>query len=144
MVREALENPKNKNTVVYTRRDWYTEFPGSLSVPPLPYQGMLRADKIWHWSSGPLAVLLACEMGFKNVQLVGFDLIGNNDKVNNIYKGTPNYAGSETPAVDPSYWEYQISKLMDVYRNTTFTIMNKPDWELPLSWRKNNVVKVDL
>ena len=144
MVREALANPANKDTTIYTRSDWYLEFPGTKPIPNLPYQGMLRADKVWHWSSGPVAVFLACEMGFKNVVLVGFDLQSNNGKVNNVYKGTSNYAGAESPAVDPSYWDYQISKLIDVYRYTNFTVMNHKDWELPFSWRKNNVTKVDL
>jgi hypothetical protein len=59
--------------------------------------------------------------------------------VNNIYKGTVNYARVGSQAVDPSYWVYQIAAVFMYYPDTTFVIYNRPDWQMPPEWQKNNV-----
>lgn len=150
MVREALENPSTDNSQIYVREDWHQYFRKILKnkhvqvVPNIPYQGSKRPDNPIHWGSGPYAVLVAAGLGTGSVSLLGFDLYGNQSLVNNIYKDTNNYKGSQTSAVDPSYWVYQISKVFDSFPETTFNIINKPLWKMPAEWQKNNVKRVDI
>ena len=139
MVREAILNFANKK--IYTRSDWYKsfqKFPTVLELPSLPYIGNMRADEPFHWGSGPYAVLLAAQLG-DTVSLIGFDLIGNGQLVNNIYKGTENYSSADSHAVDPSYWVYQISKVFELFPDKYFIIYNKEDWAMPDSWKLGNV-----
>lgn len=150
MVREALENPATDNSKIYVREDWHQYFRKILKnkhiqlVPEIPYQGTKRADNHIHWGSGPYAVLVAATLGYSNVSLLGFDLYGNQTLVNNVYKDTNNYKGSQTSAVDPSYWIYQISKVFECFPETTFKIINKSFWKMPVEWQKNNVQRVDI
>ena len=43
------------------------------------------------WSSGPTALTLASDHNNTELYILGFDYIGLDDKVNNIYSGTQNY-----------------------------------------------------
>ena len=141
MVDEALKNPKTKNITIYTRLNWVKEYncyPRVKLVPDLPYKDINRADDPWHWGSGPYAVLLAA-MQNTDVHMLGFDLHGNNDLVNNVYKDTDNYLTSNKPKVDPSYWIYQIGKVFEYFPKTLFTVYNKKDWSIPKEWILPNV-----
>lgn len=137
MAYEALHNTSIKNTKIYTRRRWA----GSelFAVPNLPYVGTSRPDQPDHWGSGPYALLLACNLGFKQITLIGFDLYGNNNQVNNIYKNSVNYRGHLAPAVDCSYWIYQLAKIFEYFPEIKFTIINVDNWKMPSEWQKNNV-----
>lgn len=143
MVKEALKNPLIKN--IYTRDKYYQEHrkiakhKNVLRLPPLPYQGYQKVDDPLHWGSGPYAVLLAAELNTKYIDLIGFDLYGNNDKVNNVYKGTENYSRSDYQAVDPSYWIMQIKQVFKKFPNKKFTLFNYPDWVLPRDWHYTNI-----
>ena len=92
MVREALENPATANTTIHVRDGWHHYFrkiekhKNVKLLPELPYRGDLRPDKPVHWGSGPYAVLIAAQLNLSTVSLVGFDLYGRQDLVNNVYK----------------------------------------------------------
>ena len=137
MVLESI--PKNISNI-YTRKDWYSSFnlPCVKQLPELPYQGEQRPDNPFHWGSGPYAVLLATDFA-DDIHLVGFDLYGKDNTVNNIYKGTANYSKVDSKAVDPSYWIYQISKVFNCFPDKYFTVYNFENWSLPESWKLNNV-----
>jgi hypothetical protein len=142
MVAEAVQNKKHKNTIIYTRKDWWVHYrleERIKPVPELPYQGDQRPDEPWHWGSGPYAVLLAATMA-DNISIIGFDLYGINNKVNNVYKDTEHYDNSTKRAVDPRYWIYQIGKVFECFPEKSFTIYQTPDWILPNQWKKSNVV----
>jgi hypothetical protein len=147
MVREALENPTTANTTIHVRDGWHHYFrkiekhKNIKLLPDLPYQGELRPDKPVHWGSGPYAVLIAAQLNLPAVSLVGFDLYGRQDRVNNIYKGTNNYSNPNSNAVDPSYWIYQIGKIFSLYPNIQFNIINTEGWKMPTEWQQNNVKK---
>ena len=147
MVREALENPNTANTTIHVREGWHHYFrkieknKNVKLLPELPYQGDSRPDKAVHWGSGPYAVLIAAQLNLPTVSLVGFDLYGQQDFVNNVYKGTNNYSNPTANAVDPSYWIYQIGKLFSLYPDTQFNIINTEGWILPAEWQQNNVKK---
>ena len=145
MVEEAVISKNTSNTVIWVRPDWFNYFRKIRKdkrihcVPNLPYEGSQKIDQPLHWGSGPYAVLTAAENGYETVMLLGFDLYGVNNKVNNIYKGSQNYSDPTSQAVDPAYWIYQISKVFSCYSTTEFIIWNYQDWQLPRSWRLSNV-----
>jgi len=145
MADEAVKNPRVKQTVVYVRPSWFHYFRKILKnknireVPQLPYSGEMKQDQPDHWGSGGYAVLLAASLGFEQIDVLGFDLYPVNQKVNNLYKGTPNYAGIEAQSVDYSYWVYQLSQIFFYYPNIKFRIINHKDWLMPGSWQQSNV-----
>lgn len=130
------------NTLIYTRKDWinrYTHIPNIQLVPDIPFEGVGRMDDGWHWGSGPYAVLLAATLSVQSIHLVGFDLYSKDNKINNIYKETLNYKSSDHRAVDPSYWIYQIGRVIEHFPLTQFTFFQTDNWQLPNSWKKSNV-----
>lgn len=145
MAAEAVENVQTKNTFIYVRPHWFHFFrkikknKNIKLVPELPYTGELKRDDPEHWGSGGFAVLLAASLDFNEIELVGFDLWPIDKSVNNIYKGTENYAKINSQPVDPSYWIYQIGKIFQIFHNKKFIIRNKTYWTIPEEWRKNNV-----
>jgi hypothetical protein len=144
MVEEAVESENTTRSKIYVRPDWYKYFRKIQKdkrihqVPDIPYKGNKKQDNPIHWGSGTYAVLLAAELS-NTVLLVGFDLYPNNDKVNNIYKGTNNYSKKDSKPVDPSFWIYQIGKVFQHYKDTDFIIWNKADWVMPKEWQYPNV-----
>ena len=126
---------------IYTRPDWASTFLSSnvTPVPDLPYEGNLRQDDPFQWSSGPYAVLIAAHLAEDEVHLVGFDLYSKNDKVNNVYKGTANYVKEDSHDVSPKYWIHQIGKVIEHFPNITFTVFVENDWQLPPSWDHLNL-----
>jgi len=140
MVREALAHV-NCPAHIYTRVDWIKEFQNNHKVsvvPKLPYQGTSRADEPFHWGSGPYAVLKAALLS-DCVELLGFDLYSNDSRINNLYKGTPNYNVIDHHAIDPRYWIHQVSMVFTHFPDKYFTIYNLAGWQLPDSWCLANV-----
>lgn len=125
MAAEVQLRIKNKNTIIYTREPWD-------QLQPLPKGG----DPIT-WGSGTYAVQLAIELGFRNIVLIGFDLYSETDTVNNIYKGTPNYAA--TAPIDPSYWISHIGQIIQENPWVTFNLINSRLWTCPQEWKQSNV-----
>jgi len=147
MMAEALRAEINirTDTLIYTRPDWYDHFKTLRvrQVPPLPYTGEERWDEPFQWGSGPYAVLIGTlYTKIKEVKLIGFDLHSKTGKVNNVYKGTPNYDDADKRAVDPRYWIHQIGMVFSCFPKIQFTIYQEPGWELPKAWNYPNV-KVD-
>ena len=142
---EVLANPLANETMLYVRESWYHYFrkinkrKNTQVVPDLPYRGEGKQDQPEHWGSGGYAVLVAASLGYKNITLIGFDLYGTNDRVNNVYKGTNNYNSADSKPVDYSYWIYQIGKVFQYYPDATFTVINHADWKMPEVWKKSNV-----
>ena len=129
MVIEAQES-KYKGTL-YTRRDWVDQFKNVEVVPELPYKGDTRPDDPWHWGSGPFAVLLASRLCYEfkqPVHLIGFDLESDTNTVNNLYKGTKNYAKEDSRPIDPSYWIYQMNKVFEHSKDIQFIYYNTKPW----------------
>lgn len=141
MVNEALQNPKNNNSIIYTRANWsdsYKKFPNVCRVPDLPYKGKDRWDQPFHWGSGTYALLVAASIS-DNISMIGFDLVSKSKTVNNIYKGTDNYSKPDSQSVDPVYWIYQTSMVFRSFPDKYFTIFNDDGWNIPDSWKLSNV-----
>lgn len=140
MVDEALDN--NFRNPIYTRKDWMNSFirvSNVMLLPSLPYNGDLKADDPWHWGSGPHACNLAAKMGFKEIHLWGFDLWGNGNLVNNVYKGSKNYDPINKNAVDPRFWIYQLGKCFEYYSNVKWIQHQTNDWSFPKEWNFKNL-----
>jgi hypothetical protein len=145
MVAEAIVNPDINDTLIYVRDSWYHYFRKILKnkriqhLPPIPVVGELKRDQPDHWGSGCYAILLAAHLGFKKITLVGFDLYPTHDRVNNLYKGTPNYAKADAQSVDYSYWVYHTELIFKHYPQCEFNVSNHAAWPMPKEWQKNNV-----
>ena len=143
MVREAVNS--DYNGIIYTRKDWYNEFQDNKNVhivPQLPYEGTERADDPFHWGSGPYAVLLASLLTNEweeDINLIGFDLYSKNDRVNNIYKDSPNYNNSDHHAIDPRYWIHQIGIIFKNFTHQTYKIYSDDELSLPKALNNTNV-----
>ena len=117
-------------------------------MPDLIHQGTQRWDEPFHWGSGPYAVLLSAKIteersktdyDYNVINLIGFDLYSKTKTVNNIYKDTKSYDAKDKNAVDPRYWIHQISKVFEWFPKLNFVIYQNKDWELPETWKKQNV-----
>lgn len=145
MVDEAIRRGINETTLVYTRHNWIDQYKTKniRRVPDLPYKGNERWDDPWHWGSGPYAVLVAATYAKeKEVKLLGFDLYGNEGKINNVYKDTDGYKESDHNFINPVYWIHQIGMIFQCFPKINFTIYQPNDWALPKAWNERNV-KVD-
>jgi hypothetical protein len=141
MVREALVHV-NCPAHIYTRQDWIKEFQNNHKVsvvPELPYRGSTRADESFHWGSGPYAVLKAALLS-DCVELLGFDLYSKDSRINNLYKGTPNYNVIDHHAIDPRYWIHQIAMVFTQFPDKYFVVYKDETWIIPEAWKLNNVV----
>jgi hypothetical protein len=146
---EALNNPKLSQSRILVRNDFYENnrdrFPSyNLEpVPQLPFPILERQDESEHWGSGTYALLHACLLDADKIYLLGFDLYGRNNLVNNCYKGTVNYSPADSQPVDPSYWIYQISKIFEHFPDKDFYVINDANWSLPNQWQRDNVSFLD-
>jgi hypothetical protein len=145
MVDEALQNPNINECKIYVRDLWYHYFrkikknKNIICLPSLPYIDKNKFDQPDHWGSGSYAVLLAAQLNYQNVYLLGFDLYSLNSKVNNIYKNSENYSKDSSLPVDPSFWIIQLEKLFQIYKEKNFIIINNDYWKIPDTWKKENV-----
>lgn len=138
MVEEILRNEQNKEKIIYTRDDWidhYIKKPQVRSLPKLPFTGINKSDQPFHWNSGPYAVLVAALKNPNQIYLLGFDLWSKTSFVNNIYKGTPNYAGAHDRRVTPDFWIYQLSKLFNHFKDIEFIQKQPEGWRIPDQWK---------
>ncbi len=145
MITEALSNPMISSTNVYVRESNFHYFrkiqknKNIKVLPDIPYHGEFKRDKPDHWGSGPYAVLVASYL-CDEITLLGFDLHGCNDKVNNVYKGTENYNNRDSAAVDPSYWIHQIAQVFRYNPDKKYVILNDRNWIMPKEWLLDNVI----
>jgi hypothetical protein len=79
------------------------------------------------WSSGPTALRLACEQGFKEIYILGFDYQGlavdankNRFHFNNIYGDTRNYKRSNDQATFFGNWMNQTKKCLQDFKDVKF------------------------
>ena len=96
MADEAVNNPNTKHTEIYVRDHWHHYFRKIRKnkninlLPKVPTKGDTKVNQAEHWGSGAYAVLLAAELGYDLITLVGYDLYAVDHTVNNIYKDTVN------------------------------------------------------
>ena len=98
------------------------------------------------WSSGPTALRLACEKGFKEIYILGFDYQGHNDgtnknrfKFNNVFKDSRNYKKSQDEATFYGNWMNQTKKVLQDFPQVQFSRVIPKGWFRPkdLDWKDN-------
>ena len=98
------------------------------------------------WSSGPTALRMACDHGFKEIYILGFDYQGlsegdkkNRFKVNNLFKDTRNYKKGNEQATFFGNWMNQTKKCLQDYPDVKFHRVIPKDWFQPkdLQWKGN-------
>ena len=98
------------------------------------------------WSSGPTALRLACEQGFKEIYTLGFDYQGlavdsnkNRFHLNNIYGDTRNYKRSNEQATFFGNWMNQTKKCLQDFKDVRFHRVIPTGWYQPkgLEWKDN-------
>ena len=96
--------------------------------------GVSKEDKIksvepdvdgFGYATGSRSVYLACELGAKEVYIVGHDLYSDTEKVNNIYAGSKSYAEKDALAARPDNWIPQHKNTFDKFPDTQFYKVNK-------------------
>jgi hypothetical protein len=89
--------------------------------------------------SGCSAVLHAAEKNYKNIFIIGFDILGSNQKEiktkdisrvqNNVYKNSPGYPHRDTMRPYLKHeWLYQLTQIFRKYQNQNFYYINSPEY----------------
>ena len=98
------------------------------------------------WSSGPTALRLACEQGFKEIYILGFDYQGlavdakkNRFQLNNIYGDTRNYKKNNDEATFYGNWMNQTKRCLKDFPDVRFHRVIPENWFKPkdLDWNDN-------
>jgi len=98
------------------------------------------------WSSGPTALRLACDKGFKEIYILGFDYQGHKEKTtstrfrfNNMFKDTRNYKKSQDEATFYGNWMNQTKRCLQDYKDVKFYRVIPKGWFQPkdLEWNGN-------
>lgn len=141
MVLEAIAEADMHDTTIYTRPEYLHMHPMLKPLPTLPYVSELRQDQPMHWGSGPFAVLLATQLNCHSgsIQLMGFDLYGLGEYVNNVYKDSNGYNRSSDRAVDPRYWIHQLGKIFELHAKTLFQMYVPDNFVRPKDWNHANL-----
>jgi hypothetical protein len=85
--------------------------------------------------SGNLATLHACQLGHKEIYLIGFDYISNTKYQNNVYVGTPNYKKQTDPhvlTVTEQSWYYRTIIMLLRYPDVKFIRVNGNNYLPPI------------
>ena len=95
------------------------------------------------WSSGPTALKLACDHGFKEIYILGFDYQGHSEasgknrfRFNNVFKDTRNYKKGRDDATFFGNWMNQTKRCLNDYKDVDFTRVIPEGWFKPkdLEW----------
>jgi len=78
------------------------------------------------WSTGCVALDLACNVGATEVYMLGFDLSSYDESLNNIYKGTDNYLSNDAKGFDTSRWLSRMQFVFEKHSNTQFYWVSTP------------------
>ena len=90
------------------------------------------------WSSGPTALKLACDKGYEEIYILGFDYQGlkedsknNRYKLNNVFGGTRNYKKPSDEATFYGNWMNQTKKCLQDYPKVKFNRVIPKGWFKP-------------
>ena len=121
-----FNNQYNKNQKILDHCNWFTPSLG--------------------WSSGPTALKMACDHGFKEIYILGFDYQGHKEdsknnryKLNNIFGDTRNYKKKSDEATFFGNWMNQTKRCLKDYPDVKFNRVIPKGWFQPkdLGWAGN-------
>jgi hypothetical protein len=114
MAKEIQNSGYSKRRQHYTRKQYVIEHSGARTLP----------DFVHDFSSGPAACGLACLSDAEYIFLIGFDLKGQHNFINNIYAGTQHYKSKDSAPTPWGSWETQISSLLTQFPNKQIVHVN--------------------
>ena len=117
MAHEIQHTGYSSTNVHYVREQWKIENSGA-NILPKEYTGM---------SSGPAALGLASDTCANYFFLIGMDLKGINNTINNIYAGTKNYKHKGDSPIYFGNWVDQIIGIIQKYPTKRFMHVNPLD-----------------
>jgi len=99
------------------------------------------------WSSGPTALKHACDQGFKQIYILGFDYQGlaekngknNRYRLNNIFGDTRNYKKHSDEATFYGNWMNQTKRCLQDFKDVRFHRVIPKGWFKPkdIEWAGN-------
>lgn len=100
-----------------------------------------RIEKNHAYSSGPVAMTLACQDNHRYIYMIGFDLMGigkvadnNKRRFNNIYADKEFYKKSKADETYYGNWVQQVESIMKEYGDRTFIRVNPHMDYSPREW----------
>ena len=135
----AISEGAAENSKIWTRPRWHNNIEPKNNVnifPQLPFPVYQKFDQPMNWGSGTYAAYLACLDEPSVLVFAGFDLWGNENKINSVYAGQEGYQAVDSGAVNPSVWIYQFSKLFEFFHEKQFVFLNFPTWQEPQEWQR--------
>ena len=98
----------------------------------------LIPDKYKGHSSGPAALGIASESNANYLYMLGMDLKGINNKINNIYAGTKNYRNKNDVATFFDNWISQVENIIIKHQHKRYIHVNPFDNYKPDQWIKQD------
>lgn len=95
--------------------------------------------------SGNFACMLACNIGYTKIYMIGFDYISMNYYQNNVYTGTENYRRKNHKHTLPESienWYNKANIMIERYKHINFIRINANDYEPPIYG--NNFINITL
>jgi hypothetical protein len=95
------------------------------------------------WSSGPTALRMACDHGFKEIYILGFDYQGHQDgkrfTLNNMFGDTRNYKRNKDEATFYGNWMNQTKRCLQDFKDVQFHRVIPQGWFKPkdIEWAGN-------
>ena len=138
MVFEIVETDYPKNNQVWSN------FNGQYNKNPNAMNHIRWFKPSLGWSSGPTALRMACDHGFKEIYILGFDYQGHTvdnkgsrKMFNNMFKDTRNYKRSKDDATFYGNWMNQTKKCLQDYPDINFHRVIPKGWFQPkdLAWK---------
>jgi len=123
---EIQESGYSLKNIHYTRKQNIIKNSGAKELP----------DDIQGMSSGPACLGLACKSNQNYIFMIGMDLKGINNKINNMYAGTKFYKSKDELATPYSNWQEHILFLMQKNINKNFFHVNPLDNFTPDKWKQ--------
>ena len=122
----------------------FTFIQGMGKNPGITYVTGTKEDKVksieptidkFAYATGTRSIYLSCELGAKEVYIIGHDLYSKDDKVNNIYAGTDCYAKEDADYARPNkqekdnlyHWIKQHKNTFSSFKDTKFYKVNPND-----------------
>lgn len=127
MAKEIQKSGYSSRYTHYTRTNHLIAKSGAHTIP----------KHLHGYSSGPVAIGIAAQTSACYLFLIGFDLKGFNNLINNIYAGTVHYKDKDNEPMYFGNWVEQINTLMKSHTDKRFVHVNPLDNFTDESFRKN-------
>ena len=105
---------------------------------PIQGKGSKQIEHNYGFSSGPIALTYAAISNATVIYFAGFDLVGIDNKFNNVYENTAHYKTSDDKATFYGNWVKQIAEITKTYSSKKFVRLVSNDAFTPEEWTSSN------